>query len=449
MGKRMSDSELSDMLSDEGYLFLREELRNKRRYILLIHNICGHEYFVSLANFKKGRRCPNCQPQRIWKDFEVEQVLTDNQYSSEDIFVSGRVDFKIKHDICGYEFYVKWNNFNSKIKCPKCSNRIKIEINYVREYMLENDHELISKKYISAHKKLKMKHLSCGNIFSMAWTNFKGGQRCPKCSAKRAWENHKKTIISKSGSFGDNYPELASEWSKKNESSPFENTNSSVIVQLWVCKKHQIEYSSTIRDRVYSNRGCPECSKENRMDNYMKTIISKRGSLLENYPEISSEWSYKNEKSPQEYSSKSAEIVYWICGKGEHEDYLMRIYSRTSAGNSCPKCRKYIGEVLVEEFLNSNGVMAEREKTFEDCKNINLLRYDFYLPEYNILIEVQGRQHKEPIEFFGGLDFFELTQKRDKIKKQYAKKNKIKLLEIWYNEFKNIEKILKKELNIQ
>ena len=96
--------------------FLREESKDKRRYIVLIHDICKHEYSVSLANFKKGRRCPNCQPQRIWKDSEVKEVLIENEYSSEDIFISGRVDFKIRHDVCGYEFYVKWNNFNSKIK---------------------------------------------------------------------------------------------------------------------------------------------------------------------------------------------------------------------------------------------------------------------------------------------------------------------------------------------
>ena len=76
------------------------------------------------------------------------------------------------------------------------------------------------------------------------------------------------------------------------------------------------------------------------------------------------------------------------------------------------------------------------------------LSYDFYLPDYNLLIEYQGLQHEKPIEWFGGKKHFEIQQEHDKRKREYAEKNNIELLEIWYWEFDNIENILDKKLNI-
>jgi len=87
------------------------------------------------------------------------------------------------------------------------------------------------------------------------------------------------------------------------------------------------------------------------------------------------------------------------------------------------------------------------QKEFEGLvglRNGNL-SYDFYLPQYNLLIEYQGqfhdgtapRQTKEQ---------FEKQQEHDRRKKQYVENNKIRLLEIWYWDFDRIEEILDREL---
>ena len=52
----------------------------------------------------------------------------------------------------------------------------------------------------------------------------------------------------------------------------------------------------------------------------------------------------------------------------------------------------------------------------------------FYLPEYNIFIECQGRQHFLPVDAFGGEKGFESTKIRDKIKLQKCIDNNIKPL---------------------
>jgi len=58
------------------------------------------------------------------------------------------------------------------------------------------------------------------------------------------------------------------------------------------------------------------------------------------------------------------------------------------------------------------------------------------------LIEYQGRQHYEAIDYFGGEPKFEMRKKCDKIKKDYCANHNIPLLIIPYWDFDNIHVIL-------
>lgn len=55
---------------------------------------------------------------------------------------------------------------------------------------------------------------------------------------------------------------------------------------------------------------------------------------------------------------------------------------------------------------------------------------DFYLPDYNAIIEYNGIQHYIPTEHFGGELQFNQQIKRDTDLRQYCKNNNISLLEI-------------------
>ena len=76
------------------------------------------------------------------------------------------------------------------------------------------------------------------------------------------------------------------------------------------------------------------------------------------------------------------------------------------------------------------------------------LTYDFYLPDNNLLIECQGKQHEKPIEYFGGEEQFKIQQEHDKRKREYAEANGYKLLEIWYYDYDNIDEILNREISV-
>ena len=67
-------------------------------------------------------------------------------------------------------------------------------------------------------------------------------------------------------------------------------------------------------------------------------------------------------------------------------------------------------------------------------------------PQFLIIIELDGIQHFEPVEFFGGEEGFKSLQERDAIKTNYCKENNIDLIRIPYWEEKNIKSILTSEL---
>ena len=74
---------------------------------------------------------------------------------------------------------------------------------------------------------------------------------------------------------------------------------------------------------------------------------------------------------------------------------------------------------------------------------------DFFIPTFNTIIEYNGQQHYDAIDYFGGQERLERQKERDNAVRMYCKDHKIKLIEIPYTEFDNIENILKRELKLK
>lgn len=85
-------------------------------------------------------------------------------------------------------------------------------------------------------------------------------------------------------------------------------------------------------------------------------------------------------------------------------------------------------------FSKKNNIKFTQEKVFDDCIGIKgyPLKFDFYIPSKNICIEYDGKQHFEPIEYFGGKESFKTQTENDKIKNIYCKNNKITLIRLPY-----------------
>lgn len=89
-------------------------------------------------------------------------------------------------------------------------------------------------------------------------------------------------------------------------------------------------------------------------------------------------------------------------------------------------------ERWTEEYLKDHHIVFEYQKSFSDLvgQNGGLLSYDFYLPEFNVLLELHGLQHFKPIAWFGGQDGFEKQILHDQRKRSYADRHGYRLIEI-------------------
>jgi len=121
-----------------------------------------------------------------------------------------------------------------------------------------------------------------------------------------------------------------------------------------------------------------------------------------------------------------------------------------------PKKRRYYkgkriskGELRVAKFLESHNIQFTREQVFDGCLSMKMypLRFDFYLKDYNICIEVQGQHHYHPVN--PGRRAEKVHRKtviHDRIKRQYMSRYTTIILEIPYWELDNTEAILSQYL---
>jgi len=102
------------------------------------------------------------------------------------------------------------------------------------------------------------------------------------------------------------------------------------------------------------------------------------------------------------------------------------------------------GEVLIVDFFDKNEIKYIYNKSLKDCISSSKLRFDFYLPDFNVCIEFDGIQHFQPVAPFGGMEEFEKLKIRDEIKNKWCEVNNIKLVRFNYLQNKDyIEQELK------
>lgn len=159
-------------------------------------------------------------------------------------------------------------------------------------------------------------------------------------------------------------------------------------------------------------------------------------------------WSDTYDYSLVNYNGNKEKIII-ICKK--HGNFLQRPNDHLS-GYGCPKCQSSKGELKILNFLKNHNIIYQYQKTFKDCRNPTtnqMLKFDFYIPSKNLLIEYDGEQHFK-IGDFGSFKFTKQdlndVRQRDKIKSHYAKLNNIKLLRIKYTKLNKIDTILSNKL---
>lgn len=137
------------------------------------------------------------------------------------------------------------------------------------------------------------------------------------------------------------------------------------------------------------------------------------------------------------------------CSK--HNGYFYQ-YPQSHLEHGCNVCSSSTGEIRIYDFLTKMDIFFEMEKKFKRCSDIKSLRFDFYIPEYNMCIEYDGQQHYREVFFRGdpNVDTKERLRnikRRDEIKNNYCEKEGVHLLRIPYWDYDNIENIISESIN--
>lgn len=109
---------------------------------------------------------------------------------------------------------------------------------------------------------------------------------------------------------------------------------------------------------------------------------------------------------------------------------------------SCGICMKSKGEYKISQVLEKIKIKYFSQYSFEQCRSKAgaKLKFDFYLPDYNICIEYDGEQHFSYTNSgWRTEENFLLLKENDEIKNQYCRDNKIGLIRIPYTDYKHID----------
>lgn len=269
--------------------------------------------------------------------------------------------------------------------------------------------------YVNNHTKIKVKHNKCGNIYKVGPNSFIQGYRCPHCNggikkSDKWFEQKVMSLVGNEYAFLDSY------------------VNSATKLKVKHNKCGHI-YEVTPNTFLRGSR-CPYCAGvAKKTDTQFKQEV---------YDLVGDEYSILGE-----YQSVNTKIKmrHTICG-----NIFFPTPKHFLNGSRCPYCSNSKGEDAITKILNSLGIKYEYQKTFDDLTDKASLSYDFFIPNQSILIEYQGKQHYEPIDYFGGESQFKVQQKHDKMKLDYAKLHNYNLIAVPYTEdtFYKIKKYLVK-----
>lgn len=199
---------------------------------------------------------------------------------------------------------------------------------------------------------------------------------------------------------------------------------------------HTQEWKTLINDVVGGKAiKCKNCRKKEQSEFFSQMNT-------QNYNDISNKkFGYLIAIEPTKKRQNT--YVVWKCYCTKCNSYSEHCYHDLIKGSttSCGCGVKSRGEEKIASLLNNLHFLYEQQKKFSDCIGVSgiVLRFDFYLPAYNCCIEFQGEQHYKAVKYFGGEKHFQKQQSNDCIKRQYCIDNNIKLIEIPYFDYDNMD----------
>jgi len=296
-----------------------------------------------------------------------------------------------------------------------------IEIKLDIKSLYNGEYEYKSGVYSNQKSKIQIKHLSTGTIIDTTLRSFKEGKNL--VGTQKRGHSTKKLLL-------NDYILRLSEFNPNIIYMDPENFNGRKNPGKFKCKVCNHEWSvarveQLIEFKENKRTKCPVCANLERGKylqdkNYLKDILKEAIDGVEyNWLE---DYQFDNKKKYM--------IIHKTCGTV----YNAQALSFKNGEQRCPTCfdndSRHVR--MIKSLLDSMNVLYETEKTFETCKNINVLPFDFYIEKYNLLIEYDGSQHFRP--WGSKQELFEKLKYNDAIKDNWTKENNIELIRLNYKQ---------------
>ena len=277
----------------------------------------------------------------------------------------------------------------------------------------------------------------CGKAYYPTILNFnkranKNVDSCNDCRIHKQWSN---THNERAKESFDKLRKICSEKNYQLITDESEYAGMNMNIE-YVCSKHGIQ--TQILNNMLRGHECICCSYEKRAaktthsKEYVESVINGvNNNILMN---------------PDDYTGVTDKNLLVKCGEcGEVYTTSLDNYVHQNQ-TRCPHCskRESIGEFRIRKYLEKCNISFKQWKSFDDCRDKKCLPFDFYLPDYNLIIEFDGQIHYWEV----GYGNHDITVAHDKIKNEYCKSHNIDIIRIPYWDGNDIEKIIATKLNV-
>ena len=334
------------------------------------------------------------------------EINGDKYDYSEFVYVNAHTKGKIicpKHG----EFWQSSNVHLKGVQCPKCAKE-NVKRGYfklTKEIFLDKANEIHNNKYeydlTNFENSKSIIRIKCPihGWFEQHVIRHMHGQGCPTCGNDAKREKMSITL--------DEFIIRANiKHNNKFNYELVEFKNNKDYIKI-ICPIHGI-FEQRV-DEHLKGRGCAKCVGRNKTkEEFIEEAIKVHGD--------------RYDYSLVEYTTAETKIKI-KCNKCGFI-FEQKPWSHLQ-NHGCPHCKFSKGELLIEKTLIENNIDFEPQKRFDWLGTQTL---DFYLPKYNIGIEVQGEHHFSNEKCFGKKEIYDITVERDKKKYNLCNENNVKIL---------------------
>lgn len=421
------------------------------------------------SKHNKMIQCVNCE--RIHKTGLDQPATLPNGFSFVDQYRGANVPVRLKHDCCGLVFWMQ----PSRCHCPSCSRSLSFGEVQSRLKQYAPDWTLI--KYVPEQGLSIIQH-SCGKQKQIRLNRALRKKTKIRCNCKKEkqqvlaqkkYELRKEKIESKS----DQHYDLTLEDKHIKYTCKYCGMISFDKVPSCGCKRRVLNevrfyqrYRTELKDYELLSDFCgfgvkhkwkhKKCGTEFECTPSVLFSVNKLSKTLCPMCHGTKGVRKTNEQVQQELDIRYGAGAFTLLG--DYESCDQPILVKHSCGhvykikadsllqnsakkktNSCPACVNAsvsAGVTTITRYLEHNNFNFAREWRISDCRDKVALPFDFavWISGELRLVEFDGQQHYEPIDYFGGVQGFLNQQKHDRIKNEYCQAHGIPLLRIKYDE---------------